>query len=329
MIKQKQQLLLLLISLVVGLVVTALPWENWSLVGFEDKGVYQQRAEYDDFEQGDAQTDNPTSYLLNEVLWEFAIKALAQNYNISSESVLLSITFFCWVVFSYVICNFANPLYLVFLINPLIIDLTFSQIRSAFAIAFVALALLSINANRNKSAAMLLISAAFIHSICLIIYIISIAIWLQLKHFSSTKLIYYFFACVGVALLLSFALGPLRYVIFSSIGDRRADYQTGATSVGYMSFWIFLLLYSALHSIYLSASKNQILHMCFSVTMVSLFIFLSAWDVPANRFLALSLPSTIILISIFSINSRFFIILPYFIYTYFQWLYWLGLRLLF
>ena len=256
----------------------------------------------------------------NEVLWW---KLISFIYGITQdgEMVFTLISFF--VIFTYFLFLIKRTTVLnviIILFNPLIIDLIFSQVRSAFAFSLI---LISYSFIKNKFFFIGFLLVVFIHSAMALILFIFFILWFLVK--SKNKYIvkdgiFSWLLGFGVAFFIVFGS---TYVL-GRIEDRRADYGSDVTqssTVVYALYWLLLGAVLAFKSEIMN--KELLLFRVVGIFVSSLFFFLCFFDFYGSRFLALLLPLFLIAALNVKYLNTMMIKSSYLLYMTLQFYYWL------
>lgn len=264
--------------------------------------------------------DSLQSYITEEFLWHFSIGGLINNIGIPIDLCFGIISFATIYVFSRIIALHVGILGLILLVNPLVIDLAFSQLRMALAAATLGFAYL-VRENRSTLSIFLAILTPFIHTASVIFLAIYAAV-LSTRWIFNRKWQYFeIVALFTVGATVSLLIGPLREFVLSYIGDRRAVYPDVSSTFAYSLFWISLI-------VPLSLSCPRILKYdyvrCTFVVLALVVVNLTHGGY-TTRFLAVFFP--FIVASIFKIQASIAlpVILAFVYYTVLQWFYWLRL----
>lgn len=302
-------------------VMVSIPWEKIYGSAFRDKQVYFDYFLYGtsilEFRDFNAVLD----YVVHEFLWHSLISMLVGELGISIEIVFLAISALTLAVFSYLLVTRHGIASLILLVNPLVIDLVFSQFRSSLAISLLGLAYLL----KGRTLAYLFIGLSiFIHTAALLFIFMYISVIFAQKFFSGKRSIttveFSVLCCIGFT--VSLLIGPLRETILSAIGDRRAEYTDASSTFLYSSFWIFLLLAIGMRT--KTCLQNDIQR--YSVVILSLVTMNTFVGAYSTRFLAASFP--MLMSTILSIRGnyyRLFILSTFCVYMAAQWLFWLSI----
>ena len=307
-------------------VVVAVPWEEIFRAingyGFIDKGVYSDyflnRTNILDYKE----FNSILSYVSNEFLWHYAIGWLINNTGILIDHVFLAISFITLLIFGLLLAKWQGIYALPLLLNPLVIDFAFSQYRLALAISILSAVYLLHERYRAISVALVLTSL-FIHSgttLFILIYAATWLVqWLSVRfRIGRSAVFVILFATGGVISLL---IGPLREMILSAIGDRRAEYHDMSSSFLYSLFWIALLIPFYLSRRYL-VGLDYARYALVIVSIVFVNVFHGGYS---TRFLAAAFPC--IVSGILSLQGvmKASVVILFIAYAAFQWLYWFRL----
>jgi len=268
---------------------------------------YNLSTDYRDFSQW-------MSYFTDEFLWNIAISYLNRELGFSPDFIFSIVSTLVLWQFSFHVLIRIGWRYLPLICNPLVVDFAFSQLRLAAAIAFVSFFWNGRFGLYVKLAATL-ISVSIHSSMSIFGSIYFLSNYLSRRSFLNLCILIFF------GFFLSFAVGPLRGVILSSVGDRRVEYPEMQSTLLYLSFWLILWV------LLLVRWKDTVatLDGRFSLIVLSIVFANVFVDGYSTRFIVAAFPS--VLISMAEWRSRPFplpvlIFLPY---AVFQWLYWLSL----
>lgn len=316
-----------LIPAAIVVLISLAPWPDIILSGTRgvliDREVYIYKILHRDSIFNYFQYDNILSYFTSEYTWEYIQKLIQDgNFPISYEAFFQIISSVFLVSASLVVYRKCGLIPLIFLANPLIFDLAYSQLRSALAISILYLAYLFFRKSILIPVALCLF-AATIHTtmvIFLAVYILCVATADEggrLSRFSvEMRLALILVAGVVVGLII----GPLRETLLTLIGDRRAEYLDLSSSALYLSFWVgllglFLIDY---RNIFRSVEGRFSL---FILTLVAVNVFTGGYSL---RFLALGYPFVIITIYLARPAVKMFAIPAMSIYMVAQWVYYFS-----
>lgn len=300
-----------------SLLMIAIPWEELAGRNFEDKDVYLERFLYLPSVIEEKNISNVLDFFINEALWDFIVRSSSELFHVPVTVVLSIVTFLCLLSFATFLINKHGLLSVLLLLNPLVIDFAFSQLRLALAISLL---MLVFSVRRKIWLCLIIVVASFIHTAILLfvaMYIISlqIACWFNKKDIRSG---YLGLALIGLGTVTALMIGPFREYVLSSLGDRRAEYELGGASLLYASFWIALLLAILLQKKSFYQQDSNLLAVACISTMVSATIL----DTFAVRFVAAAFP--MIAASMMSLGRpiKQVMLLGFLPYVAAQWYYW-------
>lgn len=171
--------------------------------------------------------------VIHERNWSYLLRYMNDTLGLEPERIFfLFTTFVLWQFASYVIRN-AGAIYLVFLVNPLIVDLAFSQLRIALALSIVMFAL-----SKPRSKLVTVLTYLFCMTIHTAVVLFA-AMELGARFLNGRQKRSLALLC-GLGVAISLAIGPLRQELLGAVGDRRAEYQDMGSSFAYLSFWVLL-----------------------------------------------------------------------------------------
>ncbi|MFL6716691.1 MAG: hypothetical protein ACJ8G3_10055 [Burkholderiaceae bacterium] len=307
----------LLASVLFALLMLWIPWEDLLGKEFEDKQVYINNFLYIKSIVEDKDLSGFRDFFFNEVLWDVLVRAAMDKLGIPIGVILNAVTFLCLFCFARYLAVRHGVLSILLLVNPLVVDFAFSQLRMAFAVSLVLLAL----SLRSRLALYLtLVLACFIHTamvLFIVMYLVAVqvSLWVEKRHFPVYSLAY--IAMAGGA-LIALLIGPLRGSLLSSVGDRRAEYELGGATLSYASFWIGLLATVPLQKAKFYAARFNLL----SVACLATFTFATLMGVFAARFISALFPMLISLMLTLGRPVREPVVLMYLLYLGLQWHYW-------
>lgn len=314
--------------LVIGfaLVVVAVPWEEIFRAvngyGFIDKGVYSDYflnqisvLDYKEF-------NGVLSYVSNEFLWHYVIGWLVSNTGILIDHVFLTISFIVLLISGLLLAKWQGIYALPLLVNPLIIDFAFSQYRLALAISILGAAYLLHGQYRTVSV-VLVLASLFIHSGTTLFILIYAAVWLvqwlSVRFRIGSSAVFAILFATGS--FISLLIGPLREVILSAIGDRRAEYHDMSSSLLYSLFWAALLV-----PFYLSRRHLVTLDYAHYALVIVAIVFVNLFHGGySTRFLAATFPGLVAAILSLPGTMKILVTILFIVYAMLQWLYWLRI----
>lgn len=296
--------------------VYLVPWEELIQREFRDAINYINRIS-EIASVGDINTYSGISYITSEWLWAKLLQIIAVLF-IDYNNGLSFLSFISLFTFSYFAYSRLNVLIvLVFLFNPLFIDLILSQVRIALAFSLI---LLCFHTKNFYLMSLLVVSACLIHTVSLFIVLIILFLRYWVKLFGYGRHLYYF--SVFLALFLSLFLEYGVHSVLSMLGDRRASYADIqiSSSVLYSSFWFFIAVVLTLKS---KIKIEFCLLTSFSIVMMALFFFNSALGLYGQRYVAISIIPILIAINTLRHSFKLIIFLTLFCFQIVQYVYWL------
>jgi hypothetical protein len=299
-----------------------IPWEKVQGIGFVDLKNYkdyflygQSILEYSDF-------SNLFDYITKEALWHYLIMTLVRSFGFPIDLVFVAISAICIGTFSIFLAKRQSVISLVLLVNPLVVALAFSQLRSALAFSLLLIAYM---VNKRTIKYILVGVALFLHTSIILFILLFFAVRVvkaRLDDRRNNSFMAYMILCL-LGLSVAVAIGPLRELVLGYFGDRRASYGDASSSLLYSSFWVGLLLLCALQN--REFFKDEV--NCYTIVILSLVTFNMFTGGYSTRFLALSFPLILSTLLDFKGVARMVSILAYISYASFQWVYWLQTKI--
>ncbi len=301
----------------------SIPWvdvyESIYSVPYEDRSVYLKYFLFEESVLDYVVFSGVKDYFIHEFLWHYLIGHLLR-LNFEIEFIFYFISFFSLLSAAFFILRFGKPWMLLLLINPLLIDFYFSQLRSALAVSLLMYAYLA--KDRFKIISLFLVFfAMMVHtaSFLFVIFYLFLLFMNRIVLFFNLSKIYYFMALLIFGAIVSLALGPLREWILMLIGDRRAEYPDMQSSFLYSTFWIIFLFWMILNYKYL---MDDVIN-AYVFIILSVVAFNTLHGGYSTRFLAAAFP--LIVLSVFNFKGlwKISIVTLFFFYICAQWLFWL------
>jgi hypothetical protein len=246
-----------------------------------------------------------------EWLWNASLAFLNRSLRLTPEQIFSIISTLVIWRFTYEIATRAGWLYVLLLINPLVVGFAFSQLRLAAAISVISFFWRGQNGVLRTIAVYVI--ATSIHTAILIFAVMHLA-----AHFLNKEKALHISLLILTGFLVSIAIGPLREMILSAVGDRRAEYHDMSSSLSYLSFWL------ALWSMLIFRWRSVIRHLDgrYAIVILSIVLFNVLFDGYSTRFIAAAFPSLIIAMARWRsipISLSVALFVPY---TVMLWLYW-------
>ncbi|AMG74733.1 Uncharacterized protein SGRAN_2370 [Sphingopyxis granuli] len=235
-----------LASLLVGL-ISLIPWVDIILDKYNailwDREVYIQIITSGDSLFSYFNYDDILSYFTFEYTWQSIIYFIQNGqFPFQYESFFQFISTSFLVTSSLIVYRRGGLLALSLMVNPLIFDLAYSQLRTALAICIINIVYLVRPSSKILSSALCIFSVS-IHtamSIFLSIYYLCVSTSEKGGIFSKWSLEMRLLIIVGAGAFVGILIGPFREFVLSSVNDRRAEYIEMSSSPLYLSFWIIL-----------------------------------------------------------------------------------------
>ncbi|AZI36359.1 hypothetical protein EGO55_10680 [Caenibius tardaugens NBRC 16725] len=255
----------------------------------------------------------PIMYFTFEWSWHSLLAYLNRVVGLSADQIFFLITTFILWRFSFDVLTKIGWQYLPLLINPLVVNFAFSQLRTALAIALISFVW---RGQRGIGLTVVIyILATTIHTAMIIFLICHIA-----SHLFKNNNYFNFLALASIGAAIAIAIGPLREMILSTINDRRTDYLDMASSAAYLSFWILLLLFHGV--IFKFRNRIMSLDARYSITILSIVAINILTGGYSTRFIAASFPSLLISMKDLGGNRSRMIFSIFIPYTIILWMYW-------
>lgn len=316
-----------ILPLILAVIISLLPWPDIILSGTRgviiDREVYIQKIIYRDNLLNYFHFNSYVDYFTSEYSWWFLMKLLEDGrLPVDYETIFQIISTLFLVTAALIVYRRGGLLPLVFLANPLVFELAYSQLRSALAISILYLVYLFFRRSTYIAIALCLF-AATIHTtmvIFLAIYILCIMTADEGGRLSRWPLEVRLALVLGAGVVMGLAIGPLRETLLNLIGDRRAEYLDLAASPLYLSFWVGLLglfLLDFRHTFRSVEGRFSL----FILSLVTVNVFTGGYS---QRFLALGYPFVIATIFLARPSLKSFAIPALSIYMVAQWIYYFN-----
>lgn len=310
---------------IIGIVASLTPWPSIviELSGSPmwDRSVYISQIESGNTLLSYFYFDNLVSYFSYEFFWATLIDFTSNSKYLHYESLFQIISTLSLSAFAVLLARRTHLLALIFLLNPIIIDLIYSQLRLSLALSILMwLIILRIRAwyiflpfaavaTMIHTAMVIFVAAHFVASVTA-----SGALRHSWSEHRRMIVLVLFGFSVGIL------VGPLRELILSAIGDRRADYADASSSLVYLSFWIFLFI-----SLIVDQSRTLRSYESRYAVAILGIVFINVFTgFYSLRFLAAIFP--FLIVSTFNVFGKhsIFISLLFICYCAFQWVYYIS-----
>ena len=262
------------------------------------------------------------NWILSEPIWKEVILFIGDYttdyrgalYFISAVTVFIYISFLLKRVEWYIA--------MIFLVNPMMVDLFLAQMRSALAFGIVLMAYdLSLRENRSKIVPLiLLLVALMIHASMPLFYLFFFLLYYYNSRVEDYK--YYFIALI-FGILIAFFMKYGVTTILALIGDRHAgfDEYIKGSSIAYSISWMIIAFIIGTFGDF--SDRRQRILVAYAIMIMSYFFFSSVLGVFAARYVALVMPLIIVSISYLPIHIKqgtYLFLLLYNIYAFKYWL---------
>lgn len=306
--------------------VYLIPWVELNGAEFKDIPNYLERIVY--LRAGGDEAEYwGLSWLLSEPLWKeiiIAIGNLFEDYRAVLYGISLLIAF---VYASFLFKRVEFYVAMIFLINPMTVNLFMEQVRIAVAFSLVLIAydLRDGNALRKYLPLFLLIMAFFIHSAMLVFYAIYFLLYVLNNKVEDKK---YYLIAVGTALFIALFMKYGGNILLMLAGDRRANYGEiiEASSLAFSLAWFIIAMILATFAEFKDVA-NRVL-VAYAITIMSFFFFSSILNMFAARYVAVIMPFIIMSIGYLPKHIKQGTYLFLFAYNLFAFKYWLKLSIL-
>ncbi|OBP15338.1 hypothetical protein A5320_08215 [Rheinheimera sp. SA_1] len=292
-------------------------WEALQGIRFEDRGIYFYMFQGKPDVEVDFSKETFFFFLFNEQLWNKGVRWLNTSVGLSLNEIFGAVTFLTAFSYSYFIASRVGLLGIIFLINPIFVDLACSQLRMAAAMVLL---LFAYNVKVRFLIFLLVCAAFFIHTATFLFAFIAFAVYLVIK-WSEKYEFQNIVSCmllVFTGFLVALTVGPLRGWILGYLGDRRVNYDVDASNWSYASIWVFILAMCYFQERRFFRDYSNAI----AVTFLSVFVFCTVFSVYGLRFLSAALP--FIFVSLFRFGSveKPLVILTFMAFSIVQWIYW-------
>jgi hypothetical protein len=257
-------------------------------------------------------------YLSHEPIWGHIQELIGEFFYDPIDGLQL-ISFFSIFIYSFFLFRRINLLLAsTFLFNPMVVDLVMAQVRSAFAVALLLIALMIKN---RLFGLIMLIMVSMIHSVVFIIFIVyTLANYLESNEnrFSHKQL---GLAALFFAIIISVVFGAGREEVLGAVGDRRADIEESTSSISYLSYWMLLAVVMPFIPRHNNKFKEYWIEY-YSIIMLALPFLMAIFGANGARFIPLSFPIFLYSLSIYTTQTKKLLITSLFIYQLIQYFYW-------
>lgn len=261
-----------------------IPWESISVnPKFADLDNYLEAIERFS-SAGHIETLGGLVWFLSEPGWRVVLAPIGLYFNDPLAGLLLVSWFCAFTVLRFIGRRAGFALSLIVIFNPLVIDLLFSQVRSAFALSLL---LIAIDARSRVVRWSLVFYACTVHTVSLVLVgCYFIAVFLERRE---GYRVLNGLCCLAFAVVLALLLSYGREALLSALGDRRAEYDVELPSILFVLFWMCW-------AIVLTFSPSAVFRSSWQwsdglvVILFSLAFFMALFSSNGIRFVSLALP---------------------------------------
>jgi len=305
-----------LAALVFAFIYVNIPWESLYSMPFKDKQNYYDYLAYGQSVLSYLTFDRMLDYLLGEWLWHYILDNLIRNEFLTAESFFNFISFSLVFAYSLIVLSKANPIYLLFLFNPLVVDFGFTQLRHSLSMVLIVAALFI--RSRSIRIAVLALSALIHTSAILFIGLYFFSTWSVSNYLKNGKLHALRNKIIIASACISLAIGPALSVVLAWLGDRRSGDKDLSSSVFYLSFWIIVSFLFMLNLKRIQLNVFAILSLILLLT-VAMTVITKGYSL---RLLSVLFPFFIVLTANSAPRIRIPVVGVFLFYSIVQWMYW-------
>ncbi|WP_180084048.1 hypothetical protein [Acinetobacter sp. YH12157] len=312
----KKNILQIIGAIFIALIICIFPWESVRNYEFVDLSRNILKYEYPNYYFDYDFSNNKVAVILKEPFWYY-INISFKSIGFSAEFFFTLLSFFSlFIITKYLLSNNVRFAYILFLINPVFLDFVLSQQRNALVFSVFMLIL----SFRSKVLKLFFLLLPLIHSLSvflIVIYFLHNYIIETYNSIFKKKIVVDIFLLVfSLSLSLIMVFGR-SYLSGFSDDNRLGEYEVVVNSTLYILPWIFYLYFLVFFT--KEVSKNYIYMFLF----LSMYIWLTIFEFYAIRFLAMSMPFFIIILSKF--RYRAILSLLFSIHQLILLFYWLKL----
>lgn len=303
-----------------------IPWIELNGGEFVDIYFYMDRIDY--LQAGGNEREYAgLAWLFSEPLWKEIIIFIGYAFD-DHRSALLGISFLITFFYTFFLLRRVEfYIAIIFLFNPMMVDLFMAQIRIAMAFIFVLIAydLYERNTNYKIWVVLLLITGFLIHMSMIVFYGIYYLLYKLNEKVEDKK---YYLIAIFTALFIALFMKYGSNLILLAIGDRHANYGEliESSSLTYTFAWLIIASIIATFAEF-KEPKNRIL-IAYAITMMFFFFFSTVLNMFALRYISVTMPITIIAISYLPKHFRQGTYLFLFAYNIFLFKYWFQLTVI-
>lgn len=303
-----------------------IPWSELNGEEFVDLKNYIDRIIYLKRDGVEAEVWG-IQWILSEPLWRQVLIFIGYAFE-DYRAVIYFISFMvAFVYVSFLLKRVEFYIAIIFLFNPMVVDLFMGQIRIAVAFSLVLIAY-NLSEKKNTSRvipAILLIMALLIHVSMPIFYGIYYLLYRLNERVEDKK---YYLIAISTAIFIAFFMKYGSNILLLAIGDRHANYEEviESSSLSYSIAWFIVALILSTFAEF-KDNKNRIL-VAYAITIMSFFFFSSLLGMFAARYVAVTMPFVILAICYLPKHYKQGTYLFLLAYNIFSFKYWLKFTIL-
>lgn len=267
------------------------------------------------------------SWLLSEPLWKEIILFIGYTFE-DYRAVIYGISFMVVFVYaSFLLKRVEFYVAMIFLLNPMMVNLFIEQIRIAVAFSLVLIVYDRVEREEKMEwfSILLLIMAFLIHASMIVFYGIFYLLYYLNEKVEDKK---YYLIAIGTALFIALFMKYGSSILLMIAGDRRADYGAviQSSSISFSMAWFMIAMVLAPFASF-QELKNRLI-IAYAITIMTFFFFSSLLNMFAMRYVAVSMPFIIIAIGYLPKHIKQGTYLFLLAYNIFSFKYWLKLTIL-
>lgn len=310
------------VALLFALAVLLMPWESFGGSHYVDFRVYLNSFQPGNVSKWEMYSpDSLLEFFTREIAWDEFVRLLVRVVG-DPYLVLKAISAFVLWVSSYLLYRrygFLLPTLL--LLNPLFLTFALSQLRLAFAMAVL---LVALGTRFRVVSGGLVLAAIFIHSAVPIFIGLFLVVKYIERYGEAWPLHRLLIVAGGTCLVLIIVLGFGREALLLALGDRRAAVYAGSqgnSSLLYAAFWIGVLAMQVVAGQeYLKKPDNL-----YAAMNLALFVGLTVVGTYGSRFAAAAFPIIVASILNLPTENRTIVLPTLLCFQAVQFLYWFAL----
>lgn len=253
-------------------------------------------------------------------MWQVALKFLSRQAGLSPDAIFGGVSIIVIFAFSLTITRSIGLPWIVLLLNPLVVNFAFSQLRLALAVG-LALIFQHFYLRGPFRAAAVAVALSMVHTATILFFFMGGVAKLITSKSAWSRTYVALVPLVLSGMLVALLIGPARETILGLAGDRRATYDDLSSSGLYLSFWLVLL---AVLFYRWKATSNRF-ETGFTIAILSLVATNLVTGGYSTRFIAAAFPFFIISIAGLDTKYRTIVLYIFGLYALSQWAYWFRL----